>query len=284
MLRQIAVLGLAVTSVEQILGVDVVTIEAKFPNKLNYVKENAKQLSLELFSPEDLDTLKNCPATDLHVDTDFEFEVGRNGSSHKSSFVYYDLKEKKMKTVWLMGGYADWTTFEYNAKKLTVQCMGDSDSKQRQCSGVSYPVPASGILLKFKMDPRNGNAHKNEWHRNSYTIKGSFLRITCANLNALIDENYFLANSWLEASFALDAKKKELADCKSTAEDYVKRYNDCIGEYNDCVAGVSLVVQQYGQVDGAWTHADRALHQKNNLEVVKKCKSSWSTLDTIFES
>ena len=127
--------------------------------------------------------LANTCDTTLTVDTDLTLRIQRDDSSHASKVVYYRLDTKKQETFWFNVKTTDHTRLEFDGTNLVCK----ASSRSPQCNQLQRDKPVKVLLVSVDINPRKGKAHKNQWIRNRYNIKGSYTKITCENCKSAID-------------------------------------------------------------------------------------------------
>ena len=73
--------------------------------------------------------------------------------------------------------YTDNTTLTFDGKNLLCTVYNIRD--EGTCNHLKSGVPTEAVIMYVNFDPRKGEAHKNDWSRNRYTLRGSYSQISC---------------------------------------------------------------------------------------------------------
>jgi hypothetical protein len=156
-------------------------------NEWNFVNEDATSYSVSLFSAEEEALLKS---GSFEVHCDISFRLQRDDSWSRSKFTYLDLDTNTVHTQKMKGGYQNHQRFEMpSCSKITCT---------KASRGASCPWESkNAILLAIDFDPRDGKAHRNQWHRNKFTFSGTHYYVTRAFYKETGSEQCELAlNDW----------------------------------------------------------------------------------------
>ena len=117
--------------------------------------------------PNDYNTFPKCPTTQ-NMKQKITFTIQRDDSTHTSVIRYRRQDNGNSESFTFNTGYTDYTSVTYDGEFLT--CQGS----QPQCNQLEVDTPVRASIYEVDFNPRDGNAHENDWSRNKYTISASY--------------------------------------------------------------------------------------------------------------
>ena len=122
---------------------------------------------ITFLQPNEYNTFTKCPTTQ-NMEQKITFTIQRDDSTHTSVIRYRRQDNGKYESLTFNTGYSDHTSVTYDGEFLT--CTGS----QPQCNQLEVDKPVRASIYEIDFNPRDGNAHENNWSRNKYTISASY--------------------------------------------------------------------------------------------------------------
>lgn len=157
-------------------GTDLV-LKATF-GPLNRRNENRHRTKVKFVNNGQIEMIKECPKSQLNINTNIFFYIQRDDSKSSSIFRYWRFDSKKFENFSFNRGYSDHTRVTYDGHNL--KCVGNRRG-HHQCNRLPRGVAVPAVVVSIDFQPRRGSAHRNDWNRNRYTIRGSYYHTKCSS-------------------------------------------------------------------------------------------------------
>jgi len=144
----------------------------------NIRDESKTRIAASLVPTLQMETIKQCPISQLNIDTDIVFYIQRDDSVSSSTFRYWRLDLQRFETFSFLHGYSDHTNVRYDGHNLT--CV--DRNKNHQCNNLPRGTAVPAVVVSIEFNPRAGRAYRNQWSRNRYSLQGSYYQSSCSYL------------------------------------------------------------------------------------------------------
>ena len=118
--------------------------------------------------------MKQCPYSDLEINTNLTFYIQQDDSKSESEIKYWRSDSNKIQEFKFTNQGIDHLDVVFDG--FYLRCSGHAICNDR---GLPKDEDVKAVVLSVDFNPRSGAARHNQWQRNKYSLYGSFYSTSC---------------------------------------------------------------------------------------------------------
>ena len=122
--------------------------------------------------------------SNYNVETNVQFKIQRDDSASTSSVTYRRMDNGVIETFRFdRSGYHDNLMLTFDGATLLCTSAVTRGGAIKGCddteNNLKKDTPVPAVILSVAFTPRIGSASSNQWHRNKYSVSGTYYRVSC---------------------------------------------------------------------------------------------------------